>query len=142
MGLQSANVWQDNLGLQISVDGIQPVIVNDVYKVQQIVRIESDDKQAVLRVAKVASKLAAKAGEEIEFTIRFDNLSGRRIGNVTIIDSLTARLDYVANSAECSLESEFKFERNETGSLILRWEITDPLPANTGGIIRFKCRVR
>ena len=142
MGLQSANVWQDNLGLQVSVDGIQPVIVNDVYKVQQIVRIDSDDKQAILRVAKVASKLAAKAGEEIEFTIRFDNLSGRQIGNVTIIDSLTTRLEYVANSAECSLKSEFKYERNEAGSLILRWEIIDPMPANSGGIIRFKCRVR
>jgi uncharacterized repeat protein (TIGR01451 family) len=142
LGMQSANVWQDNVGLQVSVKGAQPVIVNDIYKVQQIVRIDSDDKHAVLRVCKVASKLSAKAGEQVDFTIRFDNLTGRPIGNVTIIDNLASRLDYVADSAECSLKANFSSERNEVGSLVLRWEIIDPMPANSGGIIRFRCRVQ
>ncbi len=142
LGLQSANVWQDNLGLQVAVEGAQPVIVNDVYRVQQLVTIESDDKTAILRVTKVASKISARSGEPVDFTIRFDNLTGKRIGNVTIIDNLTGRLEYVPDSAECSLQSEFIQKENENGSLMLRWEITDPLPANSGGLIRFRCRVR
>lgn len=142
LGIQSANVWQDNLGMQVTVKGTQPVIVNDVYKIQQIVRIDSDDKQAILRVCKVASKISARPGEHVDFSIRFDNLTGRPVGNVTIVDNLTGRLEYVADSAECSLKSNFSFETNPEGSLVLRWEIIDPLAANTGGIIRFRCRVR
>jgi uncharacterized repeat protein (TIGR01451 family) len=139
---QAAGVWQDNLGVQISVNGVQPILVNDVAKVQQIVRVDSDDRQAVMRVVKVASKMAARPGEEVEFTIRFDNLSGRRIGNVTIVDHLTSKLDYVPDSAECTLDGSFSWENDISGSLILKWDITDPIPANAGGIIRFRCRVR
>jgi uncharacterized repeat protein (TIGR01451 family) len=141
LGMQSANVWQDNLGLQVNVKGAKPIIVNDVYKIQQIVQIDSDDN-AILRVCKVASKISARPGEPVDFSIRFDNLTGRTIGNVTIVDNLTGRLEYIADSAECSLKSNFSFETNEEGSLVLRWEIIDPLAANTGGIIRFRCRVR
>ncbi len=142
LAMQSANVWQDNLGLQVGVAGAQPVVVNDVYKVQQIVRIDSDDKHAILRIAKVASKISAQPGETVDFTIRFDNLTGKRIGNVTIVDNLSSRLEYVPDSAECTLNADFKHEHNEVGSLVLRWEITDALPANSGGIIRFRCKVR
>lgn len=142
LGILSAQVWEDDLGLQVSVQNAQPVIVNDVSMAQQLVTIESDDDAAILRVTKVASKISAQAGEKVDFTIRFDNLSGRKIGNVTIIDNLTRRLEYVPDSAECSLQADFISSENESGSLMLRWEIIDPMPANSGGIIRFRCRVR
>ena len=142
IGLQAANVWQDNLGLQVSAKKVQPVIVNDTYRVQQLVVVETDGDNAILRVAKVASRIAARPGETVEFTIRFDNLSARKIGNVTIVDNLTGRLQYVADSAECSLEGKFVQEENDGGSLMLRWEIEEPIPAGKGGIIRFTCRVR
>lgn len=142
LGIQSAQVWEDDLGLQVTVQNAQPVIVNDVSKVQQLVTIESDDDAAILRVTKVASKISAQAGEQVDFTIRFDNLSGRKIGNVTIIDNLTRRLEYVPDSSECSLQADFIASENEGDSLMLRWEIVDPVPANSGGVIRFRCRVR
>ncbi len=142
LGIQSAKVWEDDLGLQVVVQNAQPVIVNDVSKVEQLVSIESDDDTAILRVTKVASKISARPGESVEFTIRFDNLSGRKIGNVTIIDNLTRRLEYVPDTAECSLKADFVPAENDGGSLMLRWEIIDPMPANSGGIIRFRCRVR
>ncbi len=142
LGIQSANVWEDDLGLQVTTQKAQPVIVNDVAKVQQLVTIESDDDAAILRVVKIASKIAARAGEHVDFTIRFDNLTGRKIGNVTIIDNLTRRLEYVPDSAECSVQAKLIESENEVGSLMLRWEITDPLPANSGGVIRFRCIVR
>ena len=142
LGVLSAQVWEDDLGLQVTTQNAQPVIVNDVAMVQQLVTIESDDDQAILRVTKLASKISARTGEKVDFTLRFDNLSGRKIGNVTIVDNLTRRLEYVKGSAECSLNSEFISKENDGGSLMLRWEITDPIPANSGGIIRFRCRVK
>jgi hypothetical protein len=64
------------------------------------------------------------------------------IGNVTVIDNLTMRLEYVPDSQQCSLEAEFVEEENAVESLTLRWEIAEPLKVGEGGIIRFRCRVR
>jgi uncharacterized repeat protein (TIGR01451 family) len=141
LGMQSANAWQDNLRLQVHAKGAQPVIVNDLTAAQQLIHIESDGKGSVLRVTKIASKIAAEIGDEVEFTIRFDNLSSKPVGNVTIIDNLTGRLQYVPGSAESSLKAKFIDKDNEANSLTLRWEIIDPVKPFKGGIIRFKCRV-
>ena len=141
-GMQAAKVWQDNLGLQVFGKKIQPIIVNDTVSLQQIVTVETDDDNAILRVTKVASRIAARPGEEVEFTIRFDNLSGRKVGNVTLVDNLTNRLQYVSGTAECSLDAKFIHTDNDASSLTLRWEIDKPLPPGKGGVIRFKCRVR
>ena len=115
--------------------------MNDLSSAQQIIHVESDGKGSVLRVTKVASKIAAELGEEVEFTIRFDNLSSKPVGNVTLVDNLTGRLQYVPGSAECSLKATFIEKKNEGGSLLLRWEVTDPVKPFKGGIIRFKCKV-
>ena len=141
-GMQAAKVWQDNLGLQVFGKKIQPIIVDDTVALQQIITVETDDDNAILRVTKVASRIAARPGEEVEFTIRFDNLSGRKVGNVTLVDNLTNRLQYVTDSAECSLDAKFIHTDNDASSLTLRWEIDKPLPPGKGGVIRFKCRVR
>jgi len=141
-GMLAARSWADNLGLQVHADKVQPVVVNDALTLQQIVVIETDDDNAILRVVKVASKVAARPGEEVEFTIRFDNLSPRKVGNVTLVDNLTTRLRYVPDSAECSLKGKFIKRDNDSGSLMLRWEIEEPLPAGKGGVIRFKCLVK
>jgi len=142
LGLQSASVWEDNLGLQVVAKDVSPIIVRDSKTVQELIHVESEDGTAILRVTKIASKIAARTGDIVDFTIRFDNLSGKKIGNVTIIDNLTKRLEYVPNSAESSLKADFINNRNEADSLMLRWEIIDPVDAHSGGIIRFKCRVR
>ena len=59
-----------------------------------------------LRIVKLASTPDAKPGEEVWFTIRFDNIGNQTIGNVTIIDSLSTRLEYVEGSAQCSREAD------------------------------------
>ncbi len=142
LGMQSASVWEINDGLQVIGERLQPVIVNDPLQVQELVTVKVGDGESLLRVCKLASKIAAEPGEEVDFTIRFDNIGQSLIGNVTIIDSLTPRLEYVDGSAECSLEGNFRSERNEGESLVLRWEITEPVKPGEGGIIRFRCRLR
>jgi hypothetical protein len=51
-------------------------------------------------------------------------------------------LVYVPDSAECSVDANFMTQPNDRDSLVLRWEIIDPLEVGEGGIIRFTCRVR
>ncbi|MDG1872534.1 MAG: DUF11 domain-containing protein [Mariniblastus sp.] len=142
LGLQSAQVWEEDLGLQVTVNKATPVITRDVKTAQELLHIKSDDGTAILNVTKVASKIAARTGDTVEFTIRYDNLSNKKIGNVTIIDNLTRRLEYIPDSAESSLKAKFINQRNEADSLMLRWEITNPVEPHEGGVIRFKCRVR
>ena len=95
-----------------------------------------------LRIVKVASKHNARPGDVVEFTLLFENLGDQVIGNVTIVDNLVPRLEYVPDSQDCSLEANFSTQQNESESLALRWEIIKPLEVGEGGIIRFRCRVR
>jgi uncharacterized repeat protein (TIGR01451 family) len=138
----AARSWEDNLGLQIVANRRQAVITRDATKAHELVTIKTDDGESQLRILKQASTIAAKCGEEVEFTISFENIGARRIGNVTIIDNLTTRLEYVPDSANCSVEADFSSERNPADSLVLRWEIKQPLDVGQSGIIRFRCRVR
>lgn len=95
-----------------------------------------------LRVVKVASTPFAQPGDVVDFTIRFDNIGNETIGNVTILDSLNTRLEYIPDSAQCSVDAKFYTEPNEGDSVIVRCEVADPLEVGHGGILRFRCRVR
>jgi uncharacterized repeat protein (TIGR01451 family) len=95
-----------------------------------------------LRLIKLASCGQALPGEEIEFTLRFDNIGDQLIGNVTIADNLTTRFEYVPGSAKSSVTADFITEQNDVGSLVLRWEIKDPVKPGAGGVLRFKVKVR
>jgi uncharacterized repeat protein (TIGR01451 family) len=95
-----------------------------------------------LQLVKVASTSFAKPGEEVDFTLRVDNIGNETIDKVAILDSLSTRLEYVPNSAQCSVDATFRVGRNEADSLVLRCELTKPLEPGQGGIVRFRCRVR
>ncbi len=137
----AAKTWESDLGVQVTVGGQRPLVVRDVMLAMEERGASNDDKPK-LRLVKVASRSYARPGDEVEFTLRFDNIGTQAMGNVTIVDNLTTRLELVPESTECSVASEFKTETNAVGSQILRWEITDPLAPQQGGIIRFTCRVR
>jgi uncharacterized repeat protein (TIGR01451 family) len=139
---EAALTWSHDLGVQVALDGRQAASVVADQRVQVILMFEDKSGPAKLRVIKVASTSAANVGDVIDFTIRYDNVGDQPIGNVTIIDNLTTRLEYVPESAQASRAANFSATANETGSLILRWEIIDPLPKGEGGLVRFKCRVR
>ena len=142
LGIQGALRWTDNLRVIINNEYANVGLVQEATAAQGLVVSETEGANPTLRVTKVASKFSAKSGDIVEFTIRFDNVGGQRIGNVTIIDSLTPRLEYVPDSAQSELPAAFSTSRNEADSLVLRWEIEEPLKIGKGGLIRFKCRVR
>ncbi|MCH2177880.1 MAG: DUF11 domain-containing protein [Mariniblastus sp.] len=141
LGMQSALAWDVDVASQMTVKNAQPVIVDDIATIREVVAVESESHPN-LRLCKIASRLSAKSGEEVEFTIRFDNIGDQRIGNVTIIDNLSPRLEFIAESASCTLDATLITTINEAGSLAVSWEITEPIEKATGGVIQFKCRVR
>jgi hypothetical protein len=55
---------------------------------------------------------------------------------------LHTRLEYVANSAQSDRDAVFSMQKNEAGSLILRWEVTGRLMPKEYGIIKFQAKVR
>jgi uncharacterized repeat protein (TIGR01451 family) len=104
-----------------------------------------EDKQSrtsKLRLIKVASKESAQPGEIVEFTLRFDNVGNQLLGNITILDDLTGRLEFLPGTAVASLQSGFTPKVNTTGGLTLRFEIMEPLAPGEFGVIQFQCRVR
>lgn len=95
-----------------------------------------------LRIVKLADRDIAEPGEVITFKIRFDNLGDRPLKSVVIVDNLTPRLEYVEDSATCDRNGELFVDNNGEGSLILRWELDEPLQGRSGGLITFQARVR
>jgi uncharacterized repeat protein (TIGR01451 family) len=141
-GVAAAITWSHDKAVQVVLD--RQMAAEDVSDraAWTIYTVDQPPPCPRLRLVKVASTQFAEPGDTIDFTLRFDNVGNQPIGNVTILDDLTTRLEYVPDSAQSSLEATFRAEPNGAGSQVLRWEIKDPLPAGQGGVIRFRCRVR
>lgn len=140
--VQAAIVWSHDLAVQVFLDSKAAAAVSQNERTEEIYTVRDLRNSPKLRLVKVASTQTAQPGEVIDFTLRFDNVGDQPLGNIVLVDNLTTRLEYVPDSAQSSVESEFSTEANEGESLVLRWEITKPLDPGQGGIVRFRCRVR
>jgi uncharacterized repeat protein (TIGR01451 family) len=138
----AAQTWTIKQGPQAIVDKAEIISQDHFAKAQETKLTEEPPARPKMCITKIASQKDALPGEIIEFTLRFDNVGNQVIGNVTILDSLTPRLAYLEGSAQCSVGAKFYTQENAGESLILRWEISEPVEKGAGGIIRFKCRVR
>lgn len=139
--VQAAITWSSDQAAQITLDSRRAQAEVSL-KQPGVVYHQDQPNKPKLRLVKLASTGSARPGEEVEFTLRFDNIGNRVIGNVTIVDNLTTRLEYVPDSAKASVDANFTAIPNENGSMVIRWEITDPVEAGQGGILQFKCKVR
>ena len=137
----NAIVWTEKQAVQVVLDGKLPLESKLNREIGETVMYDLAGKPR-MRIIKIADKCDAHPGEIVSFTLRFDNVGDQKVGNVTIIDNLTTRLEYVEESQECSHEAAFSSELNDGETAILRWEIKDSMRVGEGGIIRFKCRVR
>jgi uncharacterized repeat protein (TIGR01451 family) len=139
---QAAVSWIENQAVQVILDKRGPMTAVKAEKLESVYRVELEKGNPKLQLVKVASTPFAKPGEDVWFTLRFDNIGNQAIGNVTILDSLSTRLEYVENSAQCSREGSFSTTANEGDSAVLRFELKDKLEVGQGGVIRFRCKVR
>ena len=137
----AAIAWTANQGPQVTIGKVR---AHAEVSLQQpgVVYHLGKPNLPKLRLVKLASVDHAQPGDEVEFTLRFDNTGNRVIGNVTIVDNLTTRLEYIEGSQKSTVAGDFKTSPNEGGSLVLRWEITEPLQPGEGGVLQFRCRVR
>jgi uncharacterized repeat protein (TIGR01451 family) len=139
--MTAAIAWSHDTAVQVLIDDVaahEDVALSRAAELKIFVR----EGKSRLQVCKLASRKEALPGETVEFTIRFDNVGDQVIGNVTVIDNLTTRLEYVEGSQSSTLPATFAVSANAGDSLTLRWEITEPMKVGTGGVIRFQCRVR
>jgi uncharacterized repeat protein (TIGR01451 family) len=140
--IDAAIIWTKDDAVQVVIDGQAAGEVAGDQRAQITYMVDDSRGPAKLRVVKVASTDTARPGDTVDFTVRFDNVGDQLIGNVTILDNLVTRLEYVPDSAQSSVEAAFSSQMNEGGSSTLRWEITEPMKPGEGGIVRFRTRVR
>jgi uncharacterized repeat protein (TIGR01451 family) len=140
-GTQAAIAWDHKQAVQIYLDNQAAGATVVSQKPQETYGFGSAPNPR-LRLIKVASTPVAEPGDEVSFTIRFDNVGNQPIGSVQIVDSLTTRLEYVPDSAQCSLKARFSTQPNEGESLVVRCLLNEPLPPGHGGVFRFRCIVR
>jgi uncharacterized repeat protein (TIGR01451 family) len=141
-GSTAAIVWSHTQAVQIILER-QNAMAEVKYDASEAVyTVTSPPGCPKLRLVKVASTPAAKPGETVDFTLRFDNVGNEPIGNVAIVDSLNTRLEYVEGTAQCDREAQFSTHANEGGSVAVRCDLASPLQPGEGGVFRFRCRVR
>src|SRR5262249_46398545 len=97
---------------------------------------------SLLVIDKWPDKCELHLGEVVTFYLRYRNTTRRPVTSVVVSDSLTARLEYVPNSARSDRDALFTTTPNEVDSSVLRWEITGPLKGGEVGIVCFQARVR
>ncbi len=123
-----------------------PVVVKATVETREIVITEDEAREIEtdkpLSLLKLADTPAAKVGEIVTFTLRYTNLGSKPMSDIAVTDSLATRLEYVANSAVSDRDAVFTIQKNEAGSLSLRWEITGKLMPKEYGIVRFQAKVR
>ena len=151
----NARTWVNDESVAVMIGGVQAVELRDAKQVQDVTLFESEPGKCTLRITKAASHSAASPGDIVSFSIRFDNVGDKPIGNLVILDSLTTRLEYIDGSQQCILSLadqnkpdaetspiRFSTSENEAGSTVLRWEADLPLASGDSGVISFRCRVR
>lgn len=141
-GSQAAIAWSNTQAVQVILEARGAMAAVKYDASSSVYTYTAPPGNPQLRLVKVASTSFALPGEEIDFTIRFDNTGNQPIGHVVILDSLSTRLEYVPGSAQCSIEAKFAFVPNEGGSLTVRCELIHPLEIGKGGVLRFRCKVR
>jgi uncharacterized repeat protein (TIGR01451 family) len=83
-----------------------------------------------------------ESGNIVTFTIRYLNTGNRPISDVAVNDSLSGRLEYVAGSAQSDRAANFSVSDNESGSVIVRWELPGVILPGQGGVVKFQAKVR
>jgi uncharacterized repeat protein (TIGR01451 family) len=144
LGQRAAIEWSRNdsplitAKLQPAVEGLSEQVVATITLIDD----RPSNKPGQLRVVKLADRKDAVPGDEIQFTIRYDNSGPRELSGVRIVDNLTPRLEYVEGSATSDRDGQLLVEDNGEGSVILIWQIDGAIAKGQGGVVSFKARVR
>ena len=95
-GSTAAIAWTHTQAVQIILDRKAAAAEVKDDNCMTIYTVEEPPARPKLRLVKVASTPFANPGDDVEFTLRFDNIGNQPIGEVTILDSLNTRLEFVS----------------------------------------------
>jgi uncharacterized repeat protein (TIGR01451 family) len=143
MSIEAASVWkidQFPAYTALTESGAQITGTALTGEIQQVKIPDRMPGELVLR--KMVYPPNAKSGDIVEFVIDYTNVGQKPIENVSIIDSLTPRLEYVPNSAQSDRRAVFSAAPNDVDSQELRWDISDPISGGQRGVVWFQAKVR
>lgn len=140
--VQAAITWQGDVAPRIVAEALGGQQVEASALAAEYVGVEDPRKDGELRLIKIADKTSAKLGETVTFTLRFDNLGGRDLSQVRLVDHLSPRLELIEDSIACDLAAAHEVTVSEEGGTVLEVRLDEPLAGKSGGAIRFECRVR
>ena len=109
---------------------------------EELAGIEEPPDRPGLAVVKEADLANAEPGQVVSFTIRWRNMGNVPILNVSVVDSLMPRLEYVPESARGPEGSIFTAAENTVGSTELRWDLPEAVMPGRDGAVSFQARVR
>lgn len=138
--VQAAVVWSVDQEVAVVINGQTAATVIRDQAARELVVYEFPDGR--LRICKCSDVAEGVSGDIVTFVLRLDNVGDSPLRDVVVTDSLTTRLEYVADSQTSSREAEFSFAENEGQSLRLTWKIPGELKVGEGATIQFKCKVR
>lgn len=143
--IQNAIAWTRDDYPVLTASTLSASKIKATLKVQQTVGLEDERKtKGHIHVVKLADRELAQSGDTITFTIRFQNTGDFDVYDVSIVDNLTPRLDYLAGTAKIdgAHPGEVVIEDNGEGSKILTFNLDNALKGHDHGEITFEARVR
>jgi uncharacterized repeat protein (TIGR01451 family) len=140
---------------KIRLDGIKtvegPVISGHVDSASEAVKVwgphqmtgvEIPPDRPGLAVIKRVSVAEAEPGDTVSYVIFYRNMGNTPIKNVSIVDSLLPRLEYVKGTSRGPEGTDFSTAMNPVGSTELRWQLPGVLPPGAVGHVSFDAIVR
>ena len=138
----AAKEWSHDLGAMIVGTNAAGEQLQARVKADGLTGVEETAGPGELRIVKCADQGTANSGDEITFTIRFDNLGGQELCDVEILDNLSPRLEFLPESFEKTIAGTLNQEVYGGNATRLFFTLDAPLAGKSGGTITFKCRVR
>jgi uncharacterized repeat protein (TIGR01451 family) len=142
MSIQAAHDWSHDLYPIIMADTLQGGVVEATFRAADMTGIHDPRTPGDLRIVKLCEQTAAQPGDVINFVIRYDNVGGRELNGVRILDNLSPRLELVPGSVSFDRPGTLEVQDNNAGSQIIVFQLDEPLPGETGGVLSFQCLVR
>ncbi|MEM1068502.1 MAG: DUF11 domain-containing protein [Planctomycetota bacterium] len=137
----AAIMWELDESVEVVVEDLRVPTLTRNQQVQGFTIYEFPDAGR-LQISKLADRSDAQPGDVVQSVLRVENVGDSTVSDVTLIDNLTTRLEYVDGSQTSSRDAEFEVVPNESQSLRLKWKLKEPLKVGEDATIRFECKVR
>lgn len=142
MAIQIAHDWSHDLYPIIMADTLQGGLVEASFRAMDMTGIHDPRCPGELRIVKLCEQESALPGDTITFVIRYDNIGQKELTEVRILDNLSPRLELIPESVSFDRAGTPGVQDNNAGGQILVFELAEPLPGETGGVLTFDCLVR